>query len=106
MQGTIGPDVALAALAVRRSHPRMPALEVLEVCLRQRAGRVSDFGGAITIGSPFAMIVAEAFDTGEPKRDWSVLNIQGTDPALIADLRQIWRVIILPAFAKHFGLWS
>jgi hypothetical protein len=104
VQGTIGPNVALAALAVRRGHPRLSAIEVLEVCLRQRAGRVSDFGGAVTIGSPFAMIVAEAFDQDEPKRDWHAINRPGADPMVVADLRQIWRVEVLPAFARHFGL--
>jgi len=100
MQGTLGPDVALAALAVRRSHPRKSALEVLEVCLRRRVGRVSDLGGAMTVGSPFAMIVAEAFD--KPGRDWSVVNRSDADPTEVAALRRLWRVDILPKFAKHF----
>lgn len=106
MQGTIGPDVALAALAVRRSHPRLSALAVLEACLREREGRVSDFGAAATIGSPFAMIIAEAFDKAEPQRDWGAITRPGADPLLVAGLRQIWQSEVVPAFARHFGLWS
>jgi len=106
VQGTIGPDVALAALAVRRAHPRMSALAVLEACLREREGRVLDFGAAITFGSPFAMIVAEAFDRAEPKRDWSAINRPGADRLLIAGLRHISQAEVMPAFARHFDLWS
>lgn len=81
-------------------------MQVLEACLREREGRVSDFGAAVTVGSPFAVIIAEAFDRAEPARDWSAINRAGADPLLVAGLRQIWQAEVLPAFASHFGLWS
>ncbi len=44
MPGTISPDVARAAVALHRSHPHAPVLDVLVTVMRQRTGSLSDFG--------------------------------------------------------------
>lgn len=104
MPGTIGPDVARAALALRRSHPQASARDVLDVCLRQRTGSVDDFGPDIEAGQPFALLVAEAFDKAMTPHDWAAAANPNADPALTQALRQIWRVQVLPRFAAAYGL--
>ena len=104
MSGTIGPDVARAAVALHRSHPNVPAVDVLDVCLRQRTGRLADFGDELRPGSPFALIVAEAFDRGMAAQDWLLATNPNSDPALVAALVRIWETYVLPSFAAHYGL--
>ena len=70
MTGTIGPDVARAVVALHSSHPQSTALDILDVCLRQRTGRVSDFGPAVEPGEPFALFIADAFDKGMTRDEW------------------------------------
>lgn len=74
------------------------------VCLRQRAGQLSDFGPAIEAGAPFALLVAEAFDKGMAPDDWLLVSNPATDPAVVAALVNVWRTEVLPRFAAHYGL--
>lgn len=104
MMGTIGPAVARAALALHSSHPGVPALEVLSVCLRQRAGRVADFGPAVEPGEPFALLITDAFDKSMKRDEWLWVKSPGADPKLVAALRQIWQTDVLSKFAAHCGL--
>ena len=60
---TDGPEVVLIALAFRRNHREVSALDILEACFRHRAGgHVSALGDALQPGSPFAQMVCEAFE--------------------------------------------
>lgn len=62
MQGTIGPDLATVAVAFRRNQPQVPALQILDACLKLRTGRVADFGDdALATDAAFALLVCEAF---------------------------------------------
>lgn len=104
MSASLTPDVARAALALRRSHPRASAREVLDVCLQGCTGAVDDLGLAIDPGQPFALLVAEAFDTGMAACDWDVCMRPGSDPVVQATLRQVWADEVLPKFAAAYGL--
>lgn len=104
MVNTISPDVARAAVSLRRSHPQAPALEVLDVVMRQRTGSLQDFGDAIRPGSDFGAIIAAAFDQGMAPTDWNLVNHPNSDPALVAALTQVWDTYVLPRFAAHYGL--
>lgn len=105
MVGTISPDVARAAVALRKSHPHAPALEVLDVVMRQRAGHLADFGAdQLDPGSPFGQIVAEAFDTAMTPADWAVVKNPQADPVLVGALRSVWAQEVLHRFAKHYHL--
>ena len=68
MQGTIGPDLATVAVAFRRNHPDVPALQILDACLKLRTGRVADFGDALAAQGAFALLVCEAFECSPPER--------------------------------------
>jgi transposase len=59
--GSIGPAVAMAAVAFRKNHPNVPAFDILDVCMRQRSGRLADFGEELAQGSTFEALVMEAF---------------------------------------------
>lgn len=105
MAGTISPDVARAAVALRKSHPHAPALEVLDVVMRQRAGCLADFGAdQLDPGSPFGQIVAEAFDRAMTPAEWAVVTDSHADPVLVGALRSVWAREVLPRFAANYGL--
>ena len=80
MSGTIGPDVASAAVSLRRSHPHVSAADVLDVVMRGRTGSLADFGESIEPATPFGFLIAEAFDDGMAPRDWALVTHPNTDP--------------------------
>lgn len=104
MLGTISPDVARAAVGLRRSHPTVSAREVLDVVMRQRGGAVADFGDSIAAGSSFGLLLAEAFDPAMDPRDWQACANPNADPLLVAALLQLWRDEVLPRFAAAYSL--
>jgi hypothetical protein len=104
MRVTIGPDVATAAAALRRSHPHVTARQLLDLVLDQRTGAVADFGAAIAPGHPFALLVAEAFDRGMSPDEWAAWTSPGADPLLVTALLQVWHSEVLPRFAAAYGL--
>lgn len=104
MVGTISPDVTRAAVALHRSHPQAPALDVLDLTMRQRAGSLRDLGDAIRAGSDFGAILAEAFDRGMSPDEWRVVNHPDADPALVAALLPVWRDAVVPKFAARYSL--
>lgn len=104
MTGTISPDVASAAVALHRTHPQAPALEVLDVVMRQRVGSLRDFGESTRAGSDFGGVLAAAFDRGMSPEEWRIVNHRNADPALIAALLSVWRDEVLPAFAARYSL--
>lgn len=104
MPGTLGPDLARAAVVLRSSNPQASALEVLDACFRQRTGRISDFGQAVEPGEPFALLISEAFDGGVTAEQWAWVQDPTADPALVAALLKYWRTVVLPRFATRYGL--
>lgn len=104
MQSTIGPEVARSAVALRQSHPAAPVLDVLDLCLRRRAGSLKDFGPEIEPATPFGFILAEAFDKGMAPEDWLLYSHPNTPPAVVQVLRGIWDGEVLDKFASRYGL--
>ena len=104
MAGTIGPDVASAAVSLRRSHSHVSAVDVLDVVMRKRTGSLADFGDSIEPATPFGFLIAEAFDDGMAPRDWALVTHPNTDPALVAALLRVWKDEVLTAFAARYSL--
>jgi len=104
MLGTIGPDVARAAVALRRSHPHAPALDVLDIVMKRRSGRLADFGDTIEPATPFGDLIAEAFDKGMAPEDWYLVKSPATPPAVLTILMNIWRTDVLPRLASRYSL--
>jgi hypothetical protein len=91
------------ALALRRTHPQAPALDVLDQCLRGSACSLDDFGPALDPRQPFGLLIAEALDGGMSVQDWKGLLRQDGDPAVIQALMQVWREDVLPRFAARYA---
>ena len=92
-----------AALAISRSHPNAPALDVLDVALVGRAGRLADFG-TISPTSALGQLIAAAFDRGMAPQDWGLIDSPASPAAVVAVLREIWRDQVLAAFAARYSL--
>ena len=92
-----------AALALTRSHPRVPALDVLDLAMQGRAGRLADFG-TISPTSALGQLLAAAFDRGMAPEDWHLIDSPHSPPAVVAVLQGIWRDQVLAAFAARYKL--
>ncbi len=105
MASTISPDVARAAIGLRRTHPTVPAIEVLDVVMRGRAGSLADFGdGNLEPNTPFGQVLAAALDRGMAPTDWALVDAITTPPAVVMALRGVWRDQVLAGFAARYGL--
>ena len=96
--------LAAAALALRRSHPQAPALDVLDVVLQGAHITLADLGDDAHPGAPFGQILAEAFDPGMPAADWAAWTAPTADPVLRSTLLDLWELEVLPRFAARYGL--
>lgn len=98
-------DIAARALLLRRQEPRLSALEVLDQVMRGRSGRWMDFGQLALPPAPFAVVVAEAFDTGMLPCDWAGLLKPHSPPRVHELLLQIWADEVWPKFLVRFSLY-
>ena len=93
------------AVALRRSHPQAPAIDVLDLVMKHRTGSLASFDSAgIEPATPFGFLLAEAFDTGMAPEDWRLVTHPNTPPGVVATLRGIWTGEVLPKFVKRYGL--
>lgn len=61
--------LAAEVLTVRRSHPHVPALDVLDLVMK--GGRqLPESDDVAPPPAPFALVVAEAFDRGMTADEW------------------------------------
>jgi hypothetical protein len=98
-------DIAAHALLMRRQELRLPALEVLDQVMRGRGGRPIDFANLALPPSPFALLVAEAYDRGMLPCDWAGL-LRPSAPARVHELlRQIWADEVWPKFVVRYSLY-
>jgi hypothetical protein len=104
MLGTLGPDVARAAVALHRSHPHRSVLDVLDAVMHRRSGSLEHFGDAIHPDSEFGALLAKAFDLGPTPTDWSVVHSPTAGLELVAAMRRAWRSEVLPRFAARYSL--
>ncbi len=88
-----------AALALSRSHPQAPAVEVLNMALQGLDRQALDFGHDGLPSRPFAMLVAVAHDnTVLTLEEWGWLANPKIDPKLATALLEIWRDKVWPRF--------
>ena len=103
--GSLSPDVAQAAVALARSHPQAPALDVLDVVMKGRHGATLDPSAAWVLpSSQFGGVLAAAFDCGMTPEEWAVWSVPPADPVLIAALLQLWPEKVLQPFAARYSL--
>jgi hypothetical protein len=103
--------VVKAAVSLARTHPQAPALDVLDVVMRGRADQVLDFsdptsphGSLAGPGTPFAQLVAAAFDEAMTPAEWKAYTGAPADADMRDGCLQIWRVYVTPRFAARYGV--
>jgi len=99
------PDFAAAASTLRRSHPKVKALAVLDVVVRGQTGARVDLSAAwLMPGSPFGQVLAAALDPGMTPEEWARWTRQPADPALQSATLVAWRETVLAAFVARYRL--
>lgn len=94
--------IAAEALALRASHPRAPVADVLDLVMRGRDCRVIDFGELADPPHPFALLIAEAFDTVMTPRGWTGM-IARCDAGQRAGLIGVWRAQVWDLFLRRYS---
>lgn len=107
LHAPVAPAVRIAAeaLLLRRARPDLPALDVLDQCMRGRPGRRVDFGDLTTPPAPFALLIAEAFDGGMRPDDWAGLWHCNSHPRIRGFLLNLWADEVWPQFRVRYGLF-
>jgi hypothetical protein len=97
--------------ALRRSHPRAPALDALDLVMQGRAGQALNFlevcaphGSLAAPATEFGQAVAAAFDRGMIPEDWIRLTSDAADPRLRNACLDIWRDEVFPKFERRYGV--
>ena len=90
-------------LALRQSHPSVPASDVLDLVMQGRHHRHYDFGSAMFPPDPFALVVAEAVDF-MPANDWAALTGASVTPDQRAAMQVMWALEVWPKFMKRYSL--
>jgi ABC-type branched-subunit amino acid transport system substrate-binding protein len=103
MSSTIQPSLALAAVALRQSHPQVPPLEVLDLVMRQHSGSVADFGDATWPTAPFGQLLAACFDRGMSPDEWRMIDTS-PDQQFVDALHTVWGDVVLASFAARYSL--
>ena len=99
------PDFAAAASALRRSHPKAPAVDVLDVAMQGHEGSAVDLTGKwLAPGSPFGQVLAAALDVGITPEEWAAWTRPPADPALQSATLAAWRGDVLGAFVARYKL--
>lgn len=102
---SVGQDVVRAAEAHRRSHPAVPALDVLDLVMEGHTGSLADFGVSLHPTTAFGQIIAAAFDKGMAPQDWLLIDLCD-NVHLVAELHRIWIQEVLPKLAARYALTS
>jgi hypothetical protein len=103
------PDaIALAiiteALALRVSHPKAPASDVLDLVMQGRQYRLVDFGEHMVPPAPFALLVSEAVGDCMSADDWATATGPKADPHLRATLQLQFALNVWPKFLVRYSL--
>lgn len=92
-----------AALALRRTHPTAPALDLLDLVMPERWGSLDDLGAHLHPTTPFGQLIAAAFDRGMEPEDWRLIDC-AAEAALVDELSRIWKTEVLSNFAARYLL--
>ena len=98
-------DFALTAISLRRSHPKAPSLDVLDLAMQGSEGVSVDLSATwLAPGSPFGQVLAAALDRGMTPGEWATWSRPPADTVLRAALLAIWRDTVLRAFLARYSL--
>lgn len=92
------------ALALRNSHPRAPAVDVLDLVICNRGLWLEDFFDRMVPPDPFALLVAEAVGDFSPPAEWLALTGPNADERVREAMRQQYAESVLPKFVRRYGI--
>lgn len=99
-------SVVSDAVSLSASHPHAPAVDVLALALKRRAGQVLEFehtgallGCLASPGGPFGQLLAAAFDSAMTPHEWSVFTGTDAHPKLRMACLMAWRSDVVPKMA-------
>lgn len=105
--------ITVHAVALRRSHPHAPALDVLDLGFQGLQPGSVRFPAPSAPDDPltgprsaFGRLIVEAFDQVMTPDEWAGLTAPGVDPHQVAGLLQVWCVHVLPRFDARYSLQS
>jgi hypothetical protein len=100
--------IVAEALSLQRSMAHLPALLVLDLAMRGRAGAQPDFGppgpgSPLDPTSPFGALLAAAFDDQMTISGVQALSASPAAARMDA-FEEFWRQRVMQAFAERYGL--
>ena len=102
-----------AAIALERSHPGVPALEILDLVMEGRHGTSPDFSDPAlrweswaAPANAFGDLLAKAFDRAMTPAEWRGLSDGREGPLFDNALREIWELNVIRPFAVRYRLWG
>jgi hypothetical protein len=93
------------ALALRASHPRAPAADVLDLVMQDHECWLDDFFEHMWPPSAFALLVAEAVGDRMTAGEWRAFTGPDADERLRDAMRHHYAESVWPKFVKRYG-WS
>jgi hypothetical protein len=116
MPGSYGQPIVDLALYVRRTHPEITALYVLDVAMEGHRNTHPDFEVAnqsefddwLCPPSPFAELLREAFDPELQQEDLQLMvthDVPATVHERVRAIEERWEKVI-QAFGVRYGLWQ
>lgn len=102
---TVAVEIVVEALLLRKAHPSWSAMDVLDQAMRTRYGRRIDFGDLAKPPAPFAMLVADALDTGMLASDWEGLWQFNSHGKVRPFLLQLFADEVWPKFVVRYSLY-
>ena len=88
------------AVALRRSHPHAPAIDVLDLFMQHQHGKHPDPAALWLVPSAdFGAVLAVAFDRSFTPDEWARWTQPPPDPGMIVGTLRHWRDAVLGAFA-------
>lgn len=106
MSAALADRIAEQVTALRRSHPRASARDVLDLVLAGEAAREVSALPAESLHprAPLGQLIVEAFDGGMTPAEWYDWTGPNANPAMSAALLPIWRMYVLPRFTARYGI--
>lgn len=92
------------ALALRVSHPRAGAADVLDLVMQGRQDRLLDFGDHMLPPAPFALLVAEAVGDLMSAAEWEASTGPKADANLRSALQLQYALNVWPRFLMRYRI--
>ncbi len=95
--------IATEALALRASHAHAPVIDILDLVMRDRDRRHIDFGDLADPPHPFALLIAEGFDSVMTPKGWAGM-LGHCDPSQRNALIGVWRMQVWDRFLQRVSV--